>query len=163
MCHADENHIGHEWYAMAPFVPGGKSNGKTLSSFHIAPSYRTHFSLMSCSAGGSSPPARPMVPHRSGGLSLTDGALVFRSSDWISGADRAEFSCAKAPNVVTRSMECHKRNMTFSYFCPVLGKQETASYFDAGRTGNEEELKTKSGFPVIASNLHTNNESSHTP
>jgi len=94
---------------------------------------------------------------------LTDGALVFRSSDWISGADRAEFSCAKAPNVVTRSMECHKRNMTFSYFCPVLGKQETASYFDAGRTGNEEELKTKSGFPVIASNLHTNNESSHTP
>jgi hypothetical protein len=24
------------------------------------------------------PPARPMVPHRSGGLSLTDGALVFR-------------------------------------------------------------------------------------
>jgi len=103
------------------------------------------------------------VPHRSGGLSLTDGALVFRSSDWISGADSAEFSCAKAPNVVTRSMECHKRNMTFSYFCPVLGKQETASYFDAGRTGNEEELKTKSGFPVIASNLHTNNESSHTP
>jgi len=78
LCHADENHIGHEWYAMAPFVPGGKSNGKTLSSFHIEPSYRTHFSRMSCSAGGASPRARPMVPHRSGGLSLTDGGLVFR-------------------------------------------------------------------------------------
>ncbi len=43
------------------------------------------------------------VPHRSGGLSLTDGGLVFRSSGWISGADSAEFSCAKVQNVMTWS------------------------------------------------------------
>ena len=49
LCHADENYLGHEWIAMAPFVPGGKSNGENLNSFLIAPSYRRHLSRTSCS------------------------------------------------------------------------------------------------------------------
>ena len=49
----------------------------------LTPTHRVPLTLdaLHCySLSTDTPPARPMVPHRSGGPSLTDGALVFRSS-----------------------------------------------------------------------------------
>jgi hypothetical protein len=65
-------------YTVQTFLPVDRSFSRVRHSPHRVP--LTPEALTGCSkcSEPASPPARPMVPHRSGGPSLTDGALVFR-------------------------------------------------------------------------------------